>query len=339
MKHASLVLLLAAVACRDAAPARDTAVAAPAATRARIFATIGDTGSTIEGVATHGGALYVADWKDGGVYRVDIRSAAVQRVATLGTAPHTSILGVGTDSAGNFYAALPDSGLVLRIAAARLGAADFNAAKDVSRFATGVKGANAVTFDAQGHLWISGGNSDVLYHVGPKGGAGTVFAGKYSPISTDTTMPVRVYTVNGVAFDSKGSVYTLNTGTGEISKLEVLPGYKAGKITTFVRSAELIGADGVVSDANDNLWVVCNFLSRLARVSSTGEITVIYTDHAARAATRSDTSAANVLRFPAELKIVGGTAYLSNLNFPIGANTGQTQKGATIAAVELPAAR
>ena len=44
----------------------------------------------------------------------------------------------------------------------------------------------------------------------------------------------------------------------------------------------------------------------------------------------------NVLRFPAEFTVVGNTIYLANLNFPIGANTGQPVMGASVAAVTLP---
>jgi hypothetical protein len=47
-------------------------------------------------------------------------------------------------------------------------------------------------------------------------------------------------------------------------------------------------------------------------------------------------STAAVLHFPAELKHVGRTVYLTNLNFLVGANSGTRYKGAQIAAVELP---
>ena len=39
---------------------------------------------------------------------------------------------------------------------------------------------------------------------------------------------------------------------------------------------------------------------------------------------------------PAEFKRIGNTIYVSNLNFPIGANARGTFKGAQIAAVDLP---
>jgi hypothetical protein len=48
------------------------------------------------------------------------------------------------------------------------------------------------------------------------------------------------------------------------------------------------------------------------------------------------TGAGNALRFPAEMTRIGNTMYIANLNFPVGANTGQPVKGATVAAVTLP---
>ena len=306
-------------------PPRDGAPAASATSEMRILTTIGDSSSQIEGIAAHQGKLYVADWKDGAIYRVDPANPTPERVGQLPTAPGQAILGLVTDADGNLYAAVPDSGWVLRVAAARLGAADFNPAKDVTRFATGVPGANGLAFDRNGHLWITGGSTGALYHVGPNGGKGVVFAKDFSPMSTDTTMPVRIYTVNGIAFDSAGNAYTANTGTGEIVRLEVKPDYTSGAITSLVKDTRLLGADGIVIDERGMLWVTCNFLSRLARVSPTGEITIVATDSA---------SGANVLRFPAELKRVGNAVYIANLNFPVGRNQGQTERGATIAVVE-----
>jgi hypothetical protein len=46
-------------------------------------------------------------------------------------------------------------------------------------------------------------------------------------------------------------------------------------------------------------------------------------------------STASVLHFPAELKRVGSTFYLTNLNFTVGANAGTKYKGAQIAAVDV----
>jgi sugar lactone lactonase YvrE len=249
----------------------------------------------------------------------------VTRVGQLPTKPGTAILGLAADAAGNIYAAVPETGVIYRVDAARLGAGDFDPGKDARTFVTGAKGANGINFGADGHLWISGGDQNVVYHAPPSGGAAKVFASGYAVITTDTTMPVRVYVTNGLGIDSKGAIYTANTGTGEITRLEVKPGHQAGNITSFAKDSRLLGADGIVVTAGDTLYVTANFSNTIAKIDPAGNVMVLATDDAHES-----------LRFPAELKKVGGTVYVANLNFPIGRNAGQAHKGATIAALELP---
>ena len=301
------------------------AMTMPASPHARIFATIGDSSSGIEGIALHGGKLYVADWKDGGVYSVDAVTGRVERVGQLPTKPGEALLGVATDSAGSVYVGAPETGLIYRVDAARLGAAGFKPRRDVEAFASGAVGANGLAFDANGHLWISGGDANVVYHVAPKGGQAKVFAKGYTLVSNDTTMPVRAYVTNGLGIDSAGNVYTANTGTGEITRIEVKPGYELGAITTVARDARLLGADGLLVDSTGSIWVTANFSNTLARVSPAGEVTIVLHD-----------STASTLHFPAELKRAGQTFYLANLNFTVGANAGTKYKGAQIVAVDVP---
>lgn len=334
-----LALVLLASACAEKKPE------APPTARVRvdILATIGDSASVIEGIAEHGGLLYVTDWKDGTIYRVDPASPVPVVVGRLPVAPGTWILGVVTDAEGNLYAAAPQAGIVYRVNAGRLGAADFDAAKDARPFVTGAKGANGLAFDRSGHLWVAGGNTGNVYHAPPQGGPAILFASGYSPKSADTTMPVRDFTVNGIGFDSKGALYSLNTGTGEVSRLAVGPDYKPGAIATFVKDTRLIGADGLAVDADDNLWIDANFRNSLVRVSPAREITVVASS--APGGTLADSTyqpaysmsgPGNALRFPAELKLVGHKVYIANLNFAAGANATQPVKGASIAVVELP---
>lgn len=339
--HAASAILLPALLAGCAEPKPPTPPVPPVALS--LLATIGDSASTIEGIALHAGQLYVCDWKDGTIYRIDPANPIPTAVGGLPTAPGTIVLGMITDTAGNLYLAVPDPGTVYRVAAARLGAADFDRTKDAAVFASGAAGANGLAFDRAGHLWITGGGSGNLYHVGPSGGAAITFASGFSPISTDTTMPVRGYTVNGLAFDSRGVLYTANTGTGEITRLVVGPDYTPGAVGAFVTDARLMGADGLFMDAEDNLWVDANFRNTLARIGPDGTITIVasstpsweYADSTMVPA-YPQTGAGNALRFPAELKRIGNTFYIANLNFPVGANTGQPMKGATVAAVTLP---
>ncbi|MGB7212277.1 MAG: SMP-30/gluconolactonase/LRE family protein [Gemmatimonadales bacterium] len=328
----SLVALV--LACAPAAtPAND-----PRQASMEILTTVGiDSTSAIEGLALFNGRLFVADWKDGSIYRVDPARPAPEKVGQLPTRPGTAILGAAADSVGDLFFAQPDSGIIYRVPVGRLGARDFDPQKDVGIFATDVKHANGITFDTHGHLWITGGDVDALYEVGPTGGRARVFAKDFSPIGTDTTMPVRGYVVNGVAFDSKGNVYTLNTGTGTITRMQVRSDYTLGATTVLVRDSRLLGADGLITDRNDDLWVSCNYLSRLVRVDLTGAMTIVASRAAADGSVPTvGNGVPTALRFPAELKRAGRTIYLSNLNFPYGANAKGHVPGASIAAVRLP---
>ncbi len=291
----------------------------------RVFATIGDSASRIEGIAAHDGMLYVADWKDGGVYSVDAATGAVARVGQLPTKPGEVLLGVAADAAGNVYVGAPASGIIYRIRATRLGAPDFDAGRDADAFASGATGANGLAFDGNGHLWISGGDANAVYHVGPTGGPVQVFAQGYATESPDTTMPVRQYVTNGLGIDADGNVYTGNTGTGEITRLEVKPGYVPGAMTPVVSDPRLMGVDGIILDPAGDLWVSANFNNTLARISPAGAVSIVVHD-----------STASVLHFPAELKRIGDTFYLANLNFPVGANSATTYKGAQIVAIDVP---
>jgi sugar lactone lactonase YvrE len=324
----SLATLVVLAACggepRAASRAADASAAAPAgAPDLRMLAVLGDSAATIEGLAYHDGALYTAEWGTGAVYRIDLVKG-ITTVGRLPVKPNGWILGLATDATGNLYAAAPDEGVIWRIDAPRLGAADFDAAKDVRVFATGAQGANGLAVAPDGHVWISGGDQNAVYHVGPEGGRATVFASGYTVATTDTTMPVRAYVTNGLGIDSRGNIYTANTGTGEIMRLEVKPGYQAGAITPVVKDRRLLGADGIVAEG-DTLYVTANFSNTIARIDPNGAVTILATD-----------DNAETLRFPAEIKKVGNVIYVANLNFPVGRNTGQAIKGASIAALVLP---
>jgi streptogramin lyase len=314
-----------------------------------IAAAIGDSSSRIEGIAATGGKLYVADWKDGSIYQLTPVAnspaplAEVARVGQLPTKPGTTIYGIAADKTGNLYFAIPDPGIIYRVEGSRLGD-NFDSSRDVKVFATGVPGANGLGFDANGHLWSSGGDKNILYHIGPKGGAAQVFAQGYATISADTTIPVRAYVTNGIAFDKAGNAYTANTGTGEIQRLEVKPDYTAGAITTFVKSPLLLGADGLMFDGDGNLFVTANYRNALLLVKPDGTIELVTNDRPGHQADSAQVRVSpeggrmgesGVMRLPAELARVDNTIYIANLNFKVGANSEQPFTGASVAGIRI----
>ena len=74
---------------------------------------------------------------------------------------------------------------------------------------------------------------------------------------------------NGAAEDSHGNIYTMNTGTGTIWRLEMKPDHKLGAVTKVAESAVLVGADGVVVGAGDTLYATQNFRNTFSKISPT----------------------------------------------------------------------
>lgn len=319
MRRTSLLSTLTALSLAACAPGAE----APGG-RPTLFATIGDSTTTIEALALHGDKLYTTDW-NGRIWRIDLNSGAPapQQVGSLPVPPGSYILGQVADSAGNLYITWADSGIVFRIDAGRLGAADFDPAVDARRYIDGAAGANGITIAADGRIWISGGASGAVFYAPAEGGRASLFAEGFSPVSGDTTIGVRPYVANGAAFDSEGRFYTMNSGTGTIWRLDVGPDRRLGEITKFVESPELIGVDGLIIAAGDTIYATQNFRNTFSRISPSGEITLLVPADAG-------------LHFPAELVGDGRTIYIANLNFPLGANAAGHRPGATIARFTLP---
>lgn len=311
-----LLFLVAVAACAKPAPP------APTVAVTSLLTTVGDSTTIIESVALHDGKLYTTSWA-GTIYEIDPAAPTPKAVGSLPLPAGCGYLGEVADSAGNLLIACQDSGTVYRVAHERLGAADFDPKKDAKVFITGAGHANGITIAPDGHVWISGGDVDAMYHTGPAGGKAVVFAEHFSPVSTDTTMPVRKYVTNGAAVDSHGNVYTMNTGTGTVWRLEMKPDHQLGAITKVVVSPQLIGADGVVIGAGDTLYATQNFNNTFAKISPSGEVTLLVHPGAG-------------LHFPAELAGDGRTFYIANLNFPYGANVEGHRPGASIMKVTLP---
>jgi sugar lactone lactonase YvrE len=326
-------LLLTLAACAKPAPV-------PPLASTEILTTIGDSTTIIESVALYDKKLYTTDWT-GRIWEIDPAAPTPKQVGALPLEKGCGILGEVADSAGNLLIACQDDGTIWRVARARIGAADFDPKKDATRFITGAGHANGLTIARDGQVWISGGDVDTVYHAGPEGGKAIPFAGGFSPISTDTTIGPRIYVTNGMAVDSKGNVYTMNSGTGTIWRLEVKPGHQLGAITKVAESAYLVGVDGVVIGIGDTLWATQNFRNSFSRISPTGEVTVLVgagtSDSTGRlvAPGGGDLGPTGTLRFPAELVGDGRTFYIANLNFPLGFNATGHRPGATIAKVTL----
>ena len=81
--------------------------------------------------------------------------------------------------------------------------------------------------------------------------------------------------LNGVAIDSKGTLYVDNYGDGRIWKFRLTANGSLGRPVEFVKSGVLKTPDGLCVDTEDNLYVADMQGEAAAKVSPKGEITFV----------------------------------------------------------------
>ena len=135
---------------------------------------------------------------------------------------------------------------------------------------TGSSGLNALTFDKAGNVYISDSFQGIIWRTGPTGGAATVWA--QDPLLT--TIGVPPFGANGIEFNNERTIlYVANTGNDQIIQIPVTNGQSnnpiAGKASVLVNSIN--GADGIVIDAHDNIWVAANQADEIVVIDKTGK--------------------------------------------------------------------
>lgn len=126
-------------------------------------------------------------------------------------------------------------------------------------------GLNALTFDAAGNVYVSDSFNGIIWKTGSGGGVATAWV--TDPLLTTNGVPP--FGANGLGFNKAGNtLFVANTGNDTIVKISVTNG-APGKIEVFVNSIN--GADGLVLDSDDNLWVVANQADEIVVVDPTGK--------------------------------------------------------------------
>ncbi|HTO96943.1 MAG TPA: NHL repeat-containing protein [Myxococcales bacterium] len=166
-------------------------------------------------------------------------------------------------------------------------------------------GPNALTFDRAGNVYVSDSFQGVIWKIGPTGGAVTSWAA--SPLLTTSGVPP--FGANGIAFNCAQTVmYVANTGNDTVVKIPVATRTPA----VFVNSIN--GADGLIVDEDDNIWVAAN---------QEDEIVVIEPVNGRAIAKLGDfdglsrDGAPIGLLFPASLVLHGEWLYVTNLSLDL----------------------
>ena len=164
-------------------------------------------------------------------------------------------------------------------------------------------GLNALTFDASGNVYISDSFQGTIWRTGPAGGVASAWL--TNSLLTTTGKPP--FGANGLAFNRAGTALLVaNTGDDSVITVPVTNG-QAGKPTVLAYSIN--GADGLMVDEDDNIWVVANQSDEIVVLDHTGRVIAKLGDFDGI----DHRGAAVGLLFPASIVASGEFIYLTNL--------------------------
>src|SRR5215467_12194807 len=170
--------------------------------------------------------------------------------------------------------------------------------------AGGQPGLNVLTFDRAGNVYVSASFAGAVYKIGPHGGAATTW------VQSDLlkTSGVPPFGANGLAFNGAQTVlFVNNTGNDQVVKIPVNANGSAGTPAVFVNSVN--GADGLIIDEHDNLWIAANQADEIVVIDPSGRTIAKLGDF-----NGLDHEGAPIgLLFPASLVFSGPFVYVTNL--------------------------
>jgi sugar lactone lactonase YvrE len=175
----------------------------------------------------------------------------------------------------------------------------------------GTPAPNVLTFDDAGNVYISDSFQGIIWRTGPAGGTAVKWV--ESPLLRTAGVPG--FGANGLAFNNaRSALFVTNTGNDTVVRIPVTPsptGLVAGTPAVFVNSIN--GADGLIIDDQDNLWIAANQADEIVVVNPTGRVIAKLGDFGG-----VDASGAPIgLLFPASLVRSGGSLYVTNLSLDL----------------------
>jgi sugar lactone lactonase YvrE len=269
-----------------------------------------------EGITVDGqGNLYVADFdvsKASGPGNVVVFNHAGRLLRKLDVTPssalllglafqpHTGALLVLDFGAGNVLSVDPQSGAATVFSS-------------IGPPASG-HGINGLTFDPDGNVYVSDSFAATIWKIPAAGGPASVWVSDPVTLGTSGVPP---FGANGVAFNNAhDAMFVANTGNDTIVKIPVDASFNAGTPAVFVNSIN--GADGLIIDGADNLWVAANQADEIVVVDTTGRAIAKLGDFNGI----DPSGMARGLLFPASLVFSNGFVYVTNLALDLKAAVG-----------------
>lgn len=168
-------------------------------------------------------------------------------------------------------------------------------------------GPNALAFDALGNVYVSDSFQGKIWRTGSAGGAVSEWAS--DPLLTTAGVPP--FGANGMAFNKAGTaLFVANTGNDTVVRIPVAGGV-AGAPAVFVNSIN--GADGLLVDGEDNLWVAANQADEIVVLDPSGKVVAKLGDFDGIDPHGSPRG----LLFPASLVLSNGFVYVTNLSLDL----------------------
>ncbi len=168
-------------------------------------------------------------------------------------------------------------------------------------------GPNALTFDSAGNVYVSDSFLGIIWRTGPGGGRPVSWVA--DPLLTTSGFPP--FGANGLAFNkSETALFVANTGNDTVVKIPVAGGVP-GTPEVFVNSIN--GADGLIIDEDDNIWVAANQADEIVVLNPTGRVIAKLGDFDGI----DPQGAPRGLLFPASLVRRGNFIYVTNLSLDL----------------------
>jgi sugar lactone lactonase YvrE len=114
--------------------------------------------------------------------------------------------------------------------------------------------ANDVTIDNEGNLYVTNSSSPIIYKVTQTGEA-SIFA-------TSEMWKAEGFNLNGIVFHKDGYLIVAQSNTGVLYKINLLN----PTIISKIKTAPILGADGLVLANNNELLVISNSAQKVVRL-------------------------------------------------------------------------